>query len=200
MKIAGKTHFTSILSWLFAFVVCLAPLRSSAQQSSPWSVDQQHSLARLSLGAGAQSLEAGIARVDGNALFDPADPESARFDLTLHSDEAQTSPSEIIFTSKRSWVRPDGGLSVAGDLSVTRVVHTVLLDPNEGYNGAQYGAPIVYTNSSEVTLIFSPQSSLPTRDGALQLSGSTTVDAEDLPLLRASLQSGDWPNVVVEGR
>lgn len=201
MKIAHKTYFSSILILLVALVVSLAPLPASAQQKSAWRVDQQHSVARLSLGAGAESLEVGLARVDGTALFDPANPGSAGFELTIQRNEAQTAEySQITFTSKRSWVRPDGSLSVVGDLSVTRVVRNVQMDPNEGYSGAQYADPIAYTNSSEVTLVFPQQKSAGTQDRVLQLSGSTTVAAEDFPLLQAALQSGDWPSVLVEDR
>lgn len=199
MKFTNKTYFSSVLVLLFALLICLGSLPASAQQKWAWRVDQEHSVARLSLGAGAESLEVGLARVGGTAILDPANPGSARFELTLHGNEAQTAQySEINFTSKRSRVGPDGTLSVAGDLSVTRVVHSVQLDPNEGYSGAQYGDPIAYTNTSEVTLIFPKEKSASTQDRAFQLSGSATVGAEDFPLLQTALQSGDWPSVLVE--
>jgi len=196
---SAKAYFSSGRSLLLAMIVSLVPVVASAQQNSPWRIDQQHSVARLSLGTGADSVDVGIARVGGSALFDPADPGDARLTFTILADETQTSQhSQITFTSKRSWVRPDGNLLVAGDLSVTHVVHIVQLDPNEGYNGAQYGAPIAYTNSSEVTLVFPWEKSAGSQDGAFQLSGSTIVSAEDLPLLQAALQSGDWPSVLVD--
>jgi polyisoprenoid-binding protein YceI len=197
---SAKAYFSSGRSLLLAMIISLVPMVGSAQQNSPWRIDQQHSVARLSLGTGANSLEVGIARVGGSALFDPANPGDARLAFTILDDQTQTSQhSQITFTSKRSWVRSDGNLLVAGDLSVTRVVRIVQLDPNEGYNGAQYGAPIAYTNSTEVTLVFPRAKSAGSQDGAFQLlSGSTIVSAEDLPLLQAALQSGDWPRVLVD--
>lgn len=204
MKLASKTasvhNVSVVLSFLFSLAICLTPVPVSAQ-SEVWRIDQEHSVARLSLGAGAQSLEPGIAHVDGSALFDPADPVGARFVLTIQRDNAEAPQySEITFEPKRSRIDRAGILVVAGDLTVTRVVRAVQVDANEGYHGAQYGEPVAYTNTREVTLVFPDVKSAPSLDRAIRLSASATVHAEDFPLLQAALQSGDWPTVVVEDR
>ena len=199
MKSTNKTYFSSTLVLLLAWLVCLVSVPATAQQKWAWRVDQEHSVARLSLGALPEALEVGIARVGGAALLNPANPSSVHLQWTIPGNEPHPAQySEITFTSKRSWVGPDGSLSVAGDLSVTRVVHSVQMDPNEGYSGAQYGEQTASTNTREVTLVFPREKSSSGADRALKLSGSITVNAEDFPLLQTALQSGDWPGVRVE--
>jgi len=141
MKLAKKTYGTPFLSLLFAIAISLAPLTASAQSS--WRVDPEHSIARLSLGAGEQSLEVGVARTGGSAVFNLGDPASARFDLTILSDDSRAAQySEITFNPKRSKLNADGSLSVTGDLTLTRVLRPVYADPNEAYSAPQYGEPV----------------------------------------------------------
>ncbi len=203
MRLASKTtsipRVSLVLSLLFTLAIVLSPLTASAQ--SAWRVDPERSVARLSLGAGARSVEAGIAHVDGRAVFDPADPSGARFDLAIQPDEVQAPQySKIAFHSKRSWIDRDGNLVVAGDLTVTRVVRSVHVDANEGYHGAEYGEPTAYVNTSEVKLVFPQGKPGQSQDQAIRLSASTIVYGEDFPLLPAALESGDWPSALVEDR
>jgi polyisoprenoid-binding protein YceI len=198
-KIASLINLSLVLSFLFILAVALSPIAASAQ--STWQIDQEHSIARLALGAGAQALEVGIAHVEGIAVFNPANPSGARFDLAIQPDHVQAPQySKITFRSQRSWVDRDGNLVVAGDLTVTRLVRPVQVDANEGYHGAEYGEPVAYVNTKEAKLVF-PQAKLGHKDDrAIRLSASTVVYGEDFPLLPAALQSGDWPNSLVEDR
>jgi len=199
MKLAKKTYGTPFLSLLFAIAISLAPLTASAQSS--WRVDPEHSIARLSLGAGEQTLEAGVARTGGSAVFNPADPASAHFDLTILSDDSRAAQhSEMTFNSKHSQLNADGSLSVTGDLTVTRVLRPVYVDPNEGYSGAQYGEPVFYSSTSEATLVFADVKSALNNDGVVHLAASTVVYSEDFPQLPTALQAGDWPSSLVQDR
>lgn len=197
MRLASKSYVSFVLSLLFAIAVTLAPGAASAQS---WRVDSEHSIARLSLGAGAQSVEAGLARVGGSVSFNPADPAGARFNLTILDEDPQAAEhSEITFQSKQSWINPDGSLAVKGDLTVTRIARSVQVHGNEGYHGAEYGEPVAYSNTSEVTLVVS-KAKPGGQDRVVRLSASARVNEEDSPLLRAALEAGDWPSVVVRDR
>ncbi len=204
MRPAGKTASplprSLLLSLFFTIAILLTPVAAGAQ-SEAWHVDQEHSIARLSLGAGAPSVEAGVAHVEGSADFDPADPSAARFHLVIQPDDLQAPQySKIAFQSQRSWIDRDGNLVVAGDLTVTRVLRSVQVDANEGYHGAEDGEPVAYVNTSEVKLVFPGVKPGQSDDHAIRLSASTVVYGEDFPLLPAALRSGDWPSALVEDR
>jgi len=177
---------------LLAFAVCFASIPARAQDGT-WQVDAGHSIARLSLGAGSQSVDVGVAPVSGTVVFDPSDPADPAVHLNIKSPS-----SEISFKSERSAITSDGKLAVVGKLSVTRVERSVTMEPNEAYAGPVYGEPVRHTDTREVALVF-PVTSLPAaQNGAIQLSASTTVGREAFPQLLSALEPGNWPSVVVE--
>jgi hypothetical protein len=170
-----------------------------AATSLPAQVDAEHSIARLQSGSGSQSEEARVARVSGNVVFDSSDPADPVVNLNLKPDKGLGADySEISFKSKRSAITSDGKLAVIGDLSLTRVERSVTMDPNDGYYGAVYGAPVVQTDTQEVTLVFSGASLPATGNGALQLLATTNISRERFPQLLAALAPGNWPSMVVE--
>jgi hypothetical protein len=177
---------------LLAFAVCFASIPALAQDGT-WQVDARHSIARLSLGAGSQSVDVGVAPVSGTVVFDSSDPAGPAVHLNIKSQS-----SEISFKSERSAITSDGKLAVVGKLSVTRVERSVTMEPNEAYAGPVYGEPVRHTDTREVTLVF-PVTSLPAaQNGAIQLRGSTTVGREAFPQLLSALEPGKWPSVVAE--
>jgi len=183
---------------LLALAIGVASIPAHAQDGI-WQVDAKHSMARLSLGSGAKSAEIGLARVSGNVVFDSNDPADPVVDLNIKPDKSLGADySEISFQSKRSAMTSDGTLAVVGDLSLTRVERSVTMDANEGYYGAEYGEPVVQTDTQEVTLIF-PAASLPAaHDGTMQLSATTNISRERFPQLLAALAQGNWPSMVVQ--
>jgi hypothetical protein len=183
---------------VLALAIGIASIRARAQDSI-WQVDANHSIARLSLGSGTESAEVGVARVSGNVVFDSSDPADPVISLSIEPDESLAADySEISFKSKRSTMTSDGNLAVVGDLSLTRVERSVTVDPNEGYYGAEYGAPVVQTDTQEVTLVF-PDASLPAAHSrTMQLSAATNISRERFPQLLAALAQGNWPSMVVE--
>ena len=181
---------------LLALAACLAAIPALAQGGA-WQVDAEHSIARLSLGSSPRAVEVGIARVSGNVVFDSNDPADPIVNLNIKPEKASGADySEISFKSKRSEMTADGKLAVVGDLSVTNVERSVTLDPNEGYYGAQYGEPVVHTDTREVTLVFPGVPA--TQSGALQLSAATHVSRERFPQLLTALAPGNWQSAVVE--
>jgi hypothetical protein len=177
---------------LLAFAVGFVSIPARAQNGM-WQVDAGHSIARLSLGAGSQSVDVGVAPVSGTVVFDSSDPGDPAVHLNIKSQS-----SEISFKSERSAITSDGKLAVVGELSVTRVERSVTMEPNEAYAGPVYGDPVRHTDTREVTLVF-PVTTLPAaQNGTIQLSASTTVGREAFPQLLSALEPGNWPSVVVE--
>jgi polyisoprenoid-binding protein YceI len=189
------------LSLTLALLLALAVFVSipAYAQSGIWQVDAGHSIARLSLGRGPQSVEVGVASVSGSVVFNSSDPADPVVDLNITPDK-QLGPNspEISFKSKRSAITRDGKLAVVGELSVTRLERSVTMDPNEAYHGPEYGKPIVRTDTGEVTLVF-PLTSLPVaQNGVLRLSASTIINRERFPQFLATLESDNWTSPVVE--
>ncbi len=192
------TNEVGLIFLLLALAIGIASIPAHAQNGI-WQVDAEHSIARLSLGSSPASAEVGVARVSGNVVFDSSDPADPIVNLNIKPDNSLGADySEISFKSKRSAMTSDGKLAVVGDLSLTRVLRSVTMNPNEGYYGAEYGAPVVQTDTQEVTLMF-PGASLPAaHSGTMQLSAATHISRERFPQLLAALAQGNWPSMVVQ--
>ena len=192
------TNEVGVIFLLLALAVGIASIPAHAQNGI-WRVDAEHSIARLSLGSSPKSAEVGVARVSGNVAFDASDPADPIVNLNIKPDNSLGADySEISFKSTRSAMTSDGKLAVVGDLSVTRVERSVTMDANEGYYGAEYGAPVVKTDTEEITLVF-PAASLPAaQNGAMQLSATTNISRERFPQLLAALAQGSGPSMVVQ--
>ncbi len=191
--LTGNTTLALLLALGISFAI------PAHAQSRVWQVDAKHSVARLSVGSGAQSAEVGVAHVSGNVVFDASDPADPVIDLNIKPDN-RLGPdySQISFKSKRSAITSDGKLAVVGDLSVTRGERSVTLNANEAYRGPEYGGPVAHTDTHEVTLVFPGASSPAAHSGAIQLLAATTIGREGFPQLLAALESGNWPGMVVE--
>ena len=163
-------------------------------QSGVWTVDAEHSTARLSLG----SVETGVARVSGSVAFAADDSSDPVVNLNIGADTPGADDPQISFHSKRSAMTSDGKLAVTGDLSVTRIERPVIpyVGGGEGYYGAEYGEPVVHSDTREVTLVLpSPAAQ---RNETLQLSAVTDISRERFPQLVNALAQGNWASVVVQ--
>lgn len=194
------TNEVGLVFLLLALAIGIASIPAHAQNGI-WQVDAEHSIARLWLGSNPESAEVGVARVSGNVAFDSSDPADPIVNLNIKPDNSLGADySEISFKSKRTAMTSDGKLAVVGDLSLTRVERSLAayVGGGEGYYGAEYGAPVVQTDSEEITLVF-PAASLPAaQNGAMQLSATTNISRERFPQLLAALAQGNWPTQVVE--
>jgi hypothetical protein len=200
----GIVHFATnevgVIFLLLALAVGIASIPAHAQNGI-WQVNAEHSIARLSLGSSPESSEVGVARVSGNVAFDSSDPADPIVNLNIKPDNSLGADySEISFKSKRSAMTTDGKLAVVGDLSLTRVERSVTayVGGGEGYYGAEYGAPVVQTDTEEITLVFPAASLNATENGAMQLSATTNISRERFPQLLSALSQGNWPGMVVE--
>ena len=195
--VTGKAGATFLL---LALVIAVASIPALAQ-GGVWQVDGQHSIARMSLGSGPRAVEVGVARVSGKVAFESNDPAAPVVSLNITPDsDPGADHSQMSFKSKRSEMTSDGKLAVVGDLSVTRVERSVTLDANEGYYGAEYGEPVVHTDTREVTLVFPGASLSGAQNGAIELTAATHISRERFPQLLTTLAASNWPNLVVEDK
>ena len=191
--VTGKVSLA--LAWLLVLTISFS---SPAHAQETWRLDPQLSIARLSLGSGANALETGLARVSGDVVFASSDLTGLSLNLKITSgNEGGADYATMSFTSKRSVMTSDGNLIVTGDLSVTRIERSVTAEPNEGYAGPQFGDPVAHTETHQIALAFADPRQLGAHDGTLLFSGTTSVIREDFPLLLDAMTLDDWPRVLV---
>jgi hypothetical protein len=191
-----STNVVGPLVVLLAFATATVSIPACAQDT--WQIDPKSSVATLSLGAGAKTLQIGLARVRGQVEFEsgnPSDPIVA-FKISAGSKVSAESAS-MSFTSKSSALTADGKLKVIGDLSLIRVERSVTMEPNEAYAGPQYGDPATYTNTRQVTVVFSDAHAPASQSGVMHFSGTSTVSREDFPQFLDALTSVDWPTQLI---
>ncbi len=70
--------------------------------------------------------------------------------------------------------------------------------PTRATTAPQYGAPVVKTDTEEITLVFPAASLLAAQNGAMQLSATTNISRERFPQLLAALAQGSGPSMVVQ--
>jgi len=183
---------------LLMLAAAIASIPAHAEDNA-WTVDGEHSVVRLSLGSGPKSVEVGVARVSGNVAFSGEGTADPVVNLTFASGKNQgADPVEISFKSKRSMMTEDGKIAVIGNLSVTRIEHSVYLDPNEGYYGATYGEPVATTATREVTLLLPSDPHPNLQSATMKISASTKISREYFPQLLTALSPGNFSNVVVQ--
>jgi hypothetical protein len=181
-------------------VVALAGLSfaPSATAQETWQVDPQDSVARLSLGSGADAVEIALARVRGDVVFKAAGSNDPVMHLAIMPDDSLgVDHGEMSFVSKRSVIRRDGTVLVTGDLTVTRWERSVTIDANEAYHGPEYGEPVAHTATEEVSFVFPNPSQLASESGSAQFSGKAVVIREGFPQLLDALTLSDWPTTLV---
>jgi hypothetical protein len=190
------TNGVGLMLLLLALAAAITSIPAHAQDA--WKADGEHSIARLSLGSGANTVEIGLARVSGHVVYGADDPADPVVDLNIKPENRQGADYfEIDFKSKRSMLTNDGKVAVVGDLTLTRLERSVTLDANEGYSGAVYGEPVVQIVTREVTLLL-PAERPAVQNGTMELPASTTITREYFPQLLSGLAPDSWPTTVVE--
>ena len=196
-----------------------------------WALDSTTSKARLFQGSASNpdSVNTGVARVNGKVKLDTNDLGHSVFDLTIYPADEQwghsltpestlpagyvpdtTDHTLLTFHSKRILMRGNGRLEVIGDLTMTRVERSMTLTPSEAYAGPVYGDPVVHTETREVRFLFQSLNAALSSGrltpvglqerAALDLSGSARVGHEDFPELLNAIQDTNWPAVVKNER
>jgi len=194
------TSQVGVVFMLLVLAMGVSSLPAHAQ-SGIWKVDADHSIARLSLGSNPQGAEIGVASVGGTVAFDENDPADPIVSLNIKPDSVLGADySEISFKSRNSALNSDGNLRIAGDLVLTRVERSVIMDGSEGYYGAQYGEPVVTSVSQEVVLVIPAAQLSAAQSGSMQVSASANISRERFPQLLVALEQGNWPGVVVQDK
>ena len=85
------------------FAATTASVAARAQDN--WQIDPKHSVATLSLGAGANQLQIGLARVSGEVVFESSDPGDPIVTLKIVGDPRAADYASMSFSSKRSRIR-----------------------------------------------------------------------------------------------
>ena len=200
-----KSHLRNVLSlstnvvgpliMLLAFATAIVSIPACAQDI--WQIDPKHSVATLSLGSGANQLQIGLARVSGEVVFESSDPGDPIVTLKVFGDAPKADYASMSFISKSSALTADGKLTIIGDLSVIHVERSVTMEPSEAYAGPQYGDPVTYTNTRQVTVVFSDPHGLASQSGVMHFLGTSTVSREDFPQFLDALSLADWPTHLI---
>src|SRR5246127_4542059 len=185
MNMRSRSAFfrkTNLLRWIINLMLLppgIAPATAYAQDA--WQIDPNDSIATFSSGAPAQTLQVGVARVSGEVVFDSADPSDPTVRFSLNSNESAATYASMSFISRQCARTADGKLRAIGELSVTRVERNVTMDANEAYAGPQYGDPVAYTETRQITVLFTNPRRAATDNGTMRFSGTSTVVREDFP-------------------
>ena len=191
-----STNVFGPLITLLAFATATASIPACAQDI--WQIDPKSSVATLSLGAGAKTLQIGLARVRGQVEFESSDPSDPIVTFKIGAgSEVAAEYATMSFTSRSSALTADGKLKVIGDLSVIRVERSMTMEPNEAYAGPQYGDPVTHADTRQVTVVFSDPHGLASQSGVMHFSGTSTVSREDFPQFLDVLTSADWPTQLI---
>jgi polyisoprenoid-binding protein YceI len=170
---------------LMLAITAIAAVPAIAKEGN-WKLDADHSTARILLGANAFNI--GVARVGGNVELDAAAPANSVLDLSIDPAQGKL----ITFKSRRATMSADGKLEVSGDLTLSRVVRQVFLNPAEDYSGPVYGEPMTQTVTREVTFVF-PMSG---QVKQAEITGEAKMFGEDFPELFAAVKDTNWQLVI----
>jgi hypothetical protein len=190
-----STNVVGPLIMFLAFATATVSIPACAQDI--WQIDPKHSVATLSLGSGANQLQIGLARVSGEVVFESSDPGDPIVTLKVFGDARKADYASMSFISKSSALTADGKLTIIGDLSVIHVERSVTMEPSEAYAGPQYGDPVTYTNTRQVTVVFSDPHGLASQSGVMHFLGTSTVSREDFPQFLDVLTLADWPTQLI---
>jgi hypothetical protein len=190
-----STNVVGPLIMFLAFATATVSIPACAQDI--WQIDPKHSVATLSLGSGANQLQIGLARVSGEVVFESSDPGDPIVTLKVFGDARKADYASMSFISKSSALTADGKLTIIGDLSVIHVERSVTMEPSEAYAGPQYGHPVTYTNTRQVTVVFSDPHGLASQSGVMHFLGTSTVSREDFPQFLDALTLADWPTQLI---
>jgi len=190
-----STNVVGPLIMFLAFATATVSIPACAQDI--WQIDPKHSVATLSLGSGANQLQIGLARVSGEVVFESSDPGDPIVTLKVFGDARKADYASMSFISKSSALTADGKLTIIGDLSVIHVERSVTMEPSEAYAGPQYGDPVTYTNTRQVTVVFSDPHGLASQNGVMHFLGTSTVSREDFPQFLDALTLADWPTQLI---
>jgi hypothetical protein len=150
----------------------------------------------LSSQAKAESLNAGVAAVNGKIQLVASNPTTSFAEFTIISPDTGTVQAKIAFKSTRTVVQ-NAEIDVIGDLTLTVLEREVTLNPSEDYAGAIYGERAAHKVTRQVVFV------LPREMGAepkAKVSATALIAFESFPELLPAIYAASWPPVVENER
>jgi len=186
-------------------------------QSGGWTVDSNHSDARIAIdgkiNGSSQSITLGAGGVSGTLRLDRSDLTKSTLQFTIdpagsgpaavgpngETPDAGSLPATLLsFRSEKASRSADGKLHMTGALTVTRMEREALLDANEAYSGPVYVSRVVTHTQREQSFIFAVPASDPADGGSakIKLEALVKINREDFPELVNAALSTNWPFTV----
>jgi len=150
----------------------------------------------LSSQAKAESLNAGVAAVNGKIQLVTSNPAASLAEFTIISPDTGTVQTKIAFKSTRTVVQ-NAEIDVSGDLTLTVLEREVTLNPSEDYAGPVYGERVAHNVTRQVVFVF------PREMGAgpkAKVSATALIAFENSPELLPAIYAVNWPPVVEDER
>jgi len=139
-------------------------------------------------GSSANAFDIGVAHVSGKVELDAAKPTNSVLDLSIDPAGGKL----LTFKSRRVTLSPDGKLEVSGDLTLSRVVRHVILNPAEDYSGPVYGEPTQQTVTRKITFVV-PMSD---RGRQAEITAEANLFRENFPELFAAVTDVNWQPLI----
>lgn len=192
---------------LAAILVGASALPALAQ-SAKWTVDSNHSSARIlvqgNLDGKTQSITLGGANVSGILRLDRDDPAKSTVEFNVYpatadpngaSPDPAASPYTVLnFHSEKASLAADGRLQVTGRLTVTRVERQAVMDANDAYSGPVYVSSVIAQAQREESFVITIPASDPSDGNATaEVSTVVKIHREDFPELVNAVLSTNWP-------
>ncbi len=150
----------------------------------------------LSSQAKAESLNVGVAAVNGKIQLVASNPAASLADFTLASADTGALQTKITFKSTRTVVRNDE-VDVIGDLTLTVLERNAAYNPGEDYAGPVYGEAVAHNVTRQVVFVF-PKESFAQQTAKAEISATAVIGRENFPELVTAIYAVNWPPVVVD--
>jgi hypothetical protein len=150
----------------------------------------------LSSQAKAESLDAGVAAVNGKIQLVASNPAASLAEFTIILPDTGTVQTKIAFKSSRTVVQ-NAEIDVIGDLTPTVVERKATLNLSEDYAGAVYSERVAHNVTRKVVFV------LPREMGAelkAKASATALIAFESFPELLPAIYVVNWPPVVEDER
>jgi len=148
----------------------------------------------LSSQAHPDSLNVGVAQVNGKIHLVASDPAASLADFTLASADTGALQTKIAFKSTRTIVENDE-VDVIGDLTLTLLERSVTYNPTEDYAGPMYGQRVAHNVTRQVVFVF-PRKKLAQQNAKAEISATALIGRENFPELLPAIYAVNWPPVV----
>jgi hypothetical protein len=140
------------------------------------------------------SLNVGVAQVNGKIHLVANDPAASLAEFTLSSADTGALQTKITFKSTRTIVENEE-VEVIGDLTLTFFERSATYNPTEDYAGPVYGERVKHSITRQVAFVF-PRENLGQQNAKAEISATALIGRENYPELLPAIYAVNWPPVV----